>query len=138
MNKVLVFGIFDGIHPGHINFFKQAKRHGDILVVAVGQESAVKKFKNKLPKHSLEERIKFVQKVDVVTKAIPGDREQGSYKVIEREKPDIICLGYDQEEMEESLEIWVRQKGYHIPIKILRSYKPEKFHTKVLDGYSVV
>jgi len=25
MKKVLVFGTFDGLHPGHINFFEQAK-----------------------------------------------------------------------------------------------------------------
>ena len=32
MAKVMVFGTFDGVHPGHENFFEQAKQHGDYLI----------------------------------------------------------------------------------------------------------
>jgi len=99
-----------------------------------GQDSAAKQFKNKLPKHPLKERLKFVQDIEIVTKAIPGDSEQGSYKVIERERPDVICLGYDQKEMKGSLESWMGKEGWHVPIEILRPYKSTKFHTKILDN----
>ena len=33
MKKVIVFGSFDYIHPGHLNFFEQAKSYGDYLIV---------------------------------------------------------------------------------------------------------
>lgn len=131
--KVLVFGIFDGVHPGHTNFFKQAKEHGDVLVVVVGQDEAVQQFKNKLPNHSMKERLRMVEEVPEVDKVIPGDSEQGSYHVIEHERPDIICLGYDQTGMETSLEKWMRERGRHIPIVMLQAYKSEKFHTRILD-----
>jgi len=133
MAKVLVFGIFDGIHPGHINFFKQAKKYGDILVVAVGQLSASKKFKNKLPKRSLKERAKLVREVPYVTKAVQGDREQGSYHVIEKEKPDVICLGYDQEKLEEDLQRWLKKKNIHVLIKRLEPHEPQKYHTSLIS-----
>ena len=132
MRQVLVFGIFDGVHPGHIDFFRQARERGDFLIVAVGQPSASQKLKNKLPKHSLAERIRFVQNVDYVDKAIPGDTEQGSYMVILREKPDIICLGYDQDELAEDLRRWMQTKKTTIPIEFLAPHEPGKYHTRIL------
>jgi len=132
MKKVLVFGIFDGVHPGHIDFFRQAKEHGDFLVVAVGQPSASQKLKGKLPKYTLEERIGFVQNVDYVDKAIPGDREQGSYEVILQENPNIICLGYDQTELAKDLKRWMQERKITIPIEPLSSHEPDTYHTGIL------
>ncbi len=130
--RVLVFGIFDGVHPGHIDFFRQARGHGGFLVVAVGRASASKKFKNKLPKHSLKERIEFVRDIGYVDKAIAGDMEQGNYKIILSEKPDIICLGYDQKELAKDLKRWMKTGNAKIPLKFLKPYAPGKYHTSIL------
>lgn len=40
---VLCHGVFDLIHPGHIRHLVQAKKHGDILVVALVADAHVKK-----------------------------------------------------------------------------------------------
>ena len=136
MKKVLVFGIFDGVHPGHIDFFRQAKTYGDFLIVAVGQTSATKKFKNKIPKYSLKERIRFVQHTDYVDSAIPGDREQGSYKIILREKPDVICLGYDQKDLAEDLKRWLAGQPLHIPLRVLAAHHHDTYHSSILNGSS--
>ena len=45
MKVVMVFGAFDGFHPGHLDFFKQARAYGDILVVSVGTDRNVEKIK---------------------------------------------------------------------------------------------
>lgn len=132
MTKVLVFGIFDGVHPGHENFLRQAKKYGDTLVVAIGRASASRKIKCKTPKHSLRERIRQVQSVPDVTRAIAGDIKQGGYKVILREKPDIICLGYDQSELLKNLQIWIKVKALGIKIKVMNPYKPETHHTEII------
>ena len=134
MKKVLVFGIFDGVHLGHIDFFRQAKSKGDFLVVVVGQTSATKKFKGKVPKYSLRERITFVRDIESVNKVVPGDKRQGSYEVIEREKPDILCLGYDQKELAADLKSWLGLKGLKIALKILRPYKPRKYHSAIINS----
>lgn len=134
MKKVLVFGIFDKVHKGHIDFFRQAKKHGDVLIVAVGQPAASREIKSKLPKYSLKERIKFVQDSPNIDKAAPGDKALGSYKIVESEKPDIICLGYDQKALAEDLRQWMQKNDIKIPLKFLKPYKPDVYHTGILDG----
>lgn len=132
MKKVLVFGIFDGIHSGHINFFKQAVQFGDELVVAVGQDSASKTLKNKSPNHPLRERIRFAGDVEYVTRAVPGDSEQGSYNIVKKEKPDIVCLGYDQKELARDFEKWNQANNKNIQIKLLEPYNPQKYHNSLI------
>ena len=39
LKVVLVGGVFDVIHPGHIHTLKAAKQHGDVLVVVVARTS---------------------------------------------------------------------------------------------------
>jgi len=38
---VMVHGAFDVCHPGHLRLFREAKRHGNILVVSVSPDEAV-------------------------------------------------------------------------------------------------
>jgi len=45
--KVLAFGTFDILHPGHEFYLKEAKKHGDILDVVVARDSTVEKIKGK-------------------------------------------------------------------------------------------
>ena len=40
---VLCHGVFDLLHIGHIRYFNQAKKHGDILVVTVTPDRFVNK-----------------------------------------------------------------------------------------------
>lgn len=132
MKRVLVFGIFDGLHPGHLNFFKQAKKIGNFLVVAVGRPSISQKLKNKKPKYSLRERINFVQEVPEVDKAIAGDKGLGTYGVIMREQPDIICLGYDQKKLHKNLKKWIGKNNLKIKLEVLKSYKSSRYHTAII------
>jgi len=132
MKKVLVFGIFDGLHPGHISFLRQAKKHGDFLVVAIGRASACRQIKCKTPAHPLRQRLTALRGEPLVNKAVPGDIKQGSYKVVLREKPDIICLGYDQSELDADLKKWLSRHKLKIRIKNLKPYLPQKYHTSLL------
>ena len=44
---VLCHGVFDLLHIGHINHFKEAKNLGDILIVTVTQDKYVNKGPNR-------------------------------------------------------------------------------------------
>src|SRR4030067_1906811 len=95
MKKVMVFGAFDGLHPGHLDFFRQAKRYGDFLIVSVGTDKNVKKIKGKKPLFNQDERLDLVAMCKKVDQAVLGT-ETNFYKHIRDHEPDVFCLGYDQ------------------------------------------
>ncbi len=131
--RVLVFGTFDRLHEGHLNFFKQAKEHGDHLVVVVGRDSTIVKTKGRPPKSSEQERLKVVQDCGLADEARLGNEGNNPYKVIEEIKPDIICLGYDQTHFVDKLQVKIKEMGLNIEIKRLKAYKPEIYHSSILN-----
>lgn len=133
--KVMVFGVFDRLHAGHISFLEQAAQLGDELVVAVARDFIVRELKKKTPMESEDIRASRVACVKGVTHAMLGDQELGSWDVIAVYKPDIICLGYDQKWMKQDLDDRIT-KGLLPPIKlcIADAYEPERLHTSLLTG----
>ena len=57
-NKVMVFGTFDILHPGHLNFFKQAREFGNFLIAVIARDKTVLKIKGRLPKNNEKKRLK--------------------------------------------------------------------------------
>lgn len=131
MKKVLVFGTFDGLHPGHINFFEQAKKLGDYLVVVVGRDVTVNKIKGRFPKRSELLRLKAVQQCQLVNEAMLGNIGN-PYEIIKKIKPDVIGLGYDQKSFTEDLELELKKAAISAKIVRLKSYNSEKYHSSIL------
>ncbi|MGM5485044.1 MAG: adenylyltransferase/cytidyltransferase family protein [Nanobdellota archaeon] len=124
MEKVMVFGTFDMLHEGHKYLFRRAKQYGDYLIAVISRDKTTKKVKGFLPEEDENTRKGKVQKF--VDKALLGDKED-PYRIIEKEKPDIICLGYDQDSFTTSLEEELRKRGLKSRIIRLDSHKPEKY-----------
>lgn len=134
MKKILVFGTFDGLHEGHLDFFRQAKEMGDYLIVVVGRDSTIVKTKGRLPKFNENERLKAVQDCELISEARLGNEGSNPYKVIEEIKPDIICLGYDQTHFTDKLAAKVQEMGMeNVEIKRLEAYQPEIYHSSLLN-----
>ena len=137
---VLVFGTFDGLHKGHLNLLMQARKLGCYLVAVVARDITVKKVKGNLPKFSEQERLKELQKVEIVNEVRLGNRGNDPYKIIEEIKPDIICLGYDQiafiNNLEKEIEKFLpagRQVKLKIEIVRLKPYMPKKYKSSILN-----
>ena len=62
---VLCHGCFDLVHLGHIRHFKEAKRHGDILVVTLTQDRYVNKGPDR-PFFSETHRAEYLASLDLV------------------------------------------------------------------------
>lgn len=124
MKKILVFGTFDIVHPGHLNLFKEAKKLGDHLTVVVARDKTVEEVKGRPPRINEIERLEHVSDVLEVDKAILGKKDD-KYSVIEEINPDIICLGYDQKFFIKDLEKELEKR--EIKAKIIR-LKPYKEH----------
>jgi len=117
MNKrVLVFGTFDGLHPGHVFFLRQAKTKGTELVVAVARDEHVRKLKQKSPVHHEQHRLKKIQAQASVLIAQLSDKDLGSFKILEELTPDVIVLGHDQKELQEALIEWMSKEHKYIPM----------------------
>ena len=131
--KVMVFGVFDQLHPGHVSFLEQAAAHGRELIVVVARDASARELKNKTPHHNEAERMQAVRKIVGVDLVILGDEELGSYAVIQAHKPDIICLGYDQHGLARDIKKRI-QKGEFASILLIKleAHQPQVFHTSLL------
>jgi FAD synthetase len=134
MTRVMVFGTFDVIHPGHEDFFRQARALAPdaYLIVSVARDAAAARIKGFSPKHSEEERREALEKHTLVDEAILGDAE-GYTAHITAAKPDIIALGYDQEgEYVRNLVHDLQGAGLSAKIVRLSSFRPEVYKTSKL------
>ena len=119
---VLVGGVFDVIHPGHIHTLKAAKQHGDVLVVVVARTSpAAKLKKGRKIYHDEDLRKELVSSLAFVDLAIIGS-QTSLYDSVERVSPDIIALGYDQIHSEK--EISQNCKDRNLSVRIIRLNTP--------------
>jgi FAD synthetase len=132
MKKVMVFGTFDGFHPGHADFFRQAKIFGDRLIVVVSRDSTIEKIKRHKPQRSEKERLKAVRNSALVGEAMLGGRGD-PYDIIKKVAPDVIGLGYDQVVFTAGLEKEIRKAGLKTKIFRLKPYHPEIFHSALLS-----
>jgi len=92
---VLANGCFDLIHVGHIRYLKESRKTGDILVVALNNDSSVRKIKGKgRPILSESERIEILSSFSCVDYITTFD-ETNVEKVLLALKPHIHAKGSD-------------------------------------------
>ncbi len=120
--KVLVFGTFDVIHPGHIHFLSQAKKLGN-LTVSVASDESVFFRKQRKPKNSMTKRMKAIEKLGIADKVIGGDKKLGNWTPVKKTKPNIIALGFDQIGLGEALKKYKPEIGVDFTIKKISQLK---------------
>lgn len=142
-DKKIVFcsGSFDLTHAGHVLFFEDCKKYGDILVVGIGSDKLIKKFKDdKRPILNNQLRLKMVDSlkpVDIVFLNESGTTEhpQAINEVAFRNlKPDIYVINKD------ASDIPYRQtmaKKFGVKLMILNRRCPKEFDdistTKIIE-----
>lgn len=132
MSKVLVFGTFDVLHPGHLFTLSQAKKYGDTLVAVIARDATVKQVKGFFPEHDQTQRMSAVLASGLVDEVHLG-REGDKYAIIEAIRPDTIVLGYDQSAFVDSLQDQLQQRSLHAQvIRLTQSYQPHKYKSSLL------
>ncbi len=107
--RVLVAGSFEILHPGHIYLFREAWRLGSVHVV-VARDSSIERFKGRKPVVPEEQRLRVVESVRYVSRAVLGDPVDYLKPVLDI-RPDIILLGPDQWPDEERLRGELEERG---------------------------
>ena len=128
---VFIGGTFEVIHPGHIYTIRQAKKLGDVLVAVVARDATVRRRKGRDPIVSEEERRKVLSAIRHVDLAILGS-ESNIYDTLEKVRPDIVALGYDQYHREEEIALEARRREIRLSVVRLSSLNPTLKTSKIL------
>ena len=97
---VAVSGGFDPLHPGHIRYFKAAKKLGDKLVVILNNDNWLKAKRGFvfMPQAERKEVIEAIRGVDkvVITGHKPNPKDMSVVKELKKIKPDVFANGGDR------------------------------------------
>lgn len=92
---VFTNGCFDLLHAGHIRLFHEAKKLGDVLIVALNSDASVRRLKGRArPIFPLRERLEIlaaVADIDYLT----SFKEPTPQKTIAALHPDVLVKGGD-------------------------------------------
>lgn len=133
---VLASGVFDLLHLGHVKFLEEAKKAGGKdaeLLVIIARDSTVEKNKGRKPIMPENQRRALVESLKVVDEAVLGFEEFDLGDVIERIKPDVIALGYDQAGMEKRVREYVDKHKLNVAV-----IRIGKFEEDALDSSSKI
>ncbi len=131
MRKVMCFGTFDLLHEGHKFYLWEAKKLGDFLVVVVARDDTVSEVKKQHPMNNEAIRLKNLQHLGIADKVILGNTGD-KLRVVEEEKPDIVCFGYDQTSFTDNVKEKLHQRGLAVEVVRLPAHKPDVFKSSLL------
>jgi len=131
--KIMVFGTFDGLHQGHLNFFKQARKLAlkPFLIVSVARDKNVKIIKKNFPIFKEKKRITLVKKSNLVDQVVLAGLNNHLPHIL-KIRPDIIALGYDQKNYVRNLKKDLQNKGLIVKIIRLKDYKKNIYKNHLL------
>ena len=92
---VFTNGVFDILHPGHVRYLSDARRLGDLLVVAINSDRSVRTNKGPdRPVNPAEERAELLLALASVDAVVIFD-EETPHAVIAHLCPDVLVKGED-------------------------------------------
>ncbi len=123
--RVLIFGTFDHLHPGHRFVLDQASARGGVTVV-VARDANVNMIKGRPPDQTETVRQQAVQNALPEATVILGDAHD-FLRPVREIAPDLILLGYDQE-----LPPGIAEEMLPCPMERLAAFEPQKYKSSLL------
>lgn len=102
-SKKIVFtnGVFDIIHPGHIELFQFAKSCGDIVIVGINTDDSIRRLKGDTrPIFPLAERMEILEAIEFVDYIIPFSEDTPLELINKLQKIDVLVKGGDYKKNE--------------------------------------
>ena len=109
----LVFtnGVFDLLHPGHVDVLLGARRHGEALVVGVNSDESVRRLKGpERPIRSAAERCYVLAALESVDAVVVFEQDTPR-ELITLLRPDVLVKGGDYTEATIVGAAEVRERG---------------------------
>ena len=95
-NKIIGYttGVFDLFHIGHLNILEKAAKECDYLIVGVTASETVKKYKDRYPITSLEDRMAIVRAIKYVDRVVVQEN-MDKVEAWDKYRYDVIFHGDD-------------------------------------------
>lgn len=119
---ILCHGVFDLLHAGHVDYFREAKSLGDILVVSVTAEKYVRKGIGR-PYFNDEVRCFFLAAIKYIDYVILAE-EYTAKGIIELVEPDLYVKGKEYEDASSDLTGKIGEE-----IKLVREHGGDIYFT---------
>lgn len=105
-NRRIVFtnGCFDILHRGHVDFLRQARALGDVLVVALNSDASIHRLKGAgRPVNTLEDRMEVLAGLEAVDFLVTFN-EESPQEILRLIRPDVFAKGgtYSMESLPEA------------------------------------
>ena len=129
---MLATGVFDLLHLGHLRFLEESKKKGgpgSKLVVVIARDKTVLRRKGKGPVVPEDQRRELVAALRVVDQAILGREEIDLLGILKEVKPDIVCVGYDQDAIRVAVTGLVRREELPVRVVRIRRFGPLGFNS---------
>ena len=95
---VFTNGVFDLLHPGHVDVLVGARREGDALVVGLNSDASVRRLKGpERPVRNQGERAYVLAALEVVDAVVLFEQDT-PLELIREIRPDVIVKGGDYTE----------------------------------------
>jgi D-glycero-beta-D-manno-heptose 1-phosphate adenylyltransferase len=135
-NIVTTNGVFDILHIGHIRYLQEAKKLGDVLIVAINSDSSVKKLKGpKRPLNNEKDRAEALAALECVD-YVAIFTETDPVKFLEKIKPNFHAKGGDYK-ISQIIEKDVVEKnnGKIVILDKVEGYSTTDFIKRVIELY---
>ena len=124
MKKVAVWGKFDSLHKGHLEFLRHARELGNELYVVIIPDEKVKENSGRLPIKTKDARKRKLLELDFITDVYVDCLSEGLQSILKL-RPDVFVFGHDQKtRWEEQLQNYLSSQGLH----------PEYVHLGIYDN----
>lgn len=108
--RVLVTGVFDIIHPGHLFLFEKAAELGDVIAIVAADENA-KKFRGTYPIIPEQQRLAVIKGLKNVKEAYIGQKNDAYIDFALGLNIQIIVLGPNQKIDEKILNEGLKKRN---------------------------
>jgi D-beta-D-heptose 7-phosphate kinase / D-beta-D-heptose 1-phosphate adenosyltransferase len=137
--KRIVFtnGCFDLLHLGHVQYFRFAKRQGDLLVVAVNTDASIRRLKgDKRPVVSEDDRVSVLEELESIDYLLKFS-EDTPQRLIELIRPDVLVKGADYTKDKIVGADFVESTGGRVALApLVDGRSTTNLISRILDAYS--
>ena len=131
MKHVVLFGSFDGLHPGHEYLLREAGKCGEVTAILALDET-IRQLKGHEPAQNYVLRRNKLLESGLVKNVIESDGTLGSYLSLKGLPVDIVAFGYDQNALRENFLAWQKKTGYPAEVVVLPAFEPDIYKSSLL------